>query len=94
VVLLDSKSSILRKVSACPRGPKAVWFRLTKFLLEALIPRFALRDEVYNTLKQYFYIAHVDEWSRSQCTSDWFSNVSKVWIPTPSKEKKIVSSKI
>ena len=36
VVLLDSKSLILRKVSACPRGPKAFWFRLAKVLLEAL----------------------------------------------------------
>jgi len=36
VVLLDNKSSILRKVSACPRVPKAVLFRLAKFLLEAL----------------------------------------------------------
>jgi hypothetical protein len=26
----------LREVSACPRGPKAVLFRLAKFLLEAL----------------------------------------------------------
>jgi hypothetical protein len=30
------KSSIFRKVSACPRGPKAVLFCLAKFLLEAL----------------------------------------------------------
>jgi hypothetical protein len=27
------KSSILREVSACPRGPKAVLFRLAKFSL-------------------------------------------------------------
>ena len=30
------KSSILREVSVCPRGPKAVMFRLAKFLLDAL----------------------------------------------------------
>jgi len=30
------KSSILRVVSACPRGPKAVLFCLAKYLLEAL----------------------------------------------------------
>ena len=36
VVLLELKSSILRKVSVCPRGPKAVLFHLTIFLLEAL----------------------------------------------------------
>jgi hypothetical protein len=37
VVLLESKSSIFREVSACPRDPKTVWFRLAKFLLEARI---------------------------------------------------------
>ena len=37
MVLLALKSSILRKVLACPRGPKAVSFRLAKFLLEALL---------------------------------------------------------
>ena len=31
VVLLDLKSSILREVSACPRGTKAVLFRLANF---------------------------------------------------------------
>ena len=36
VVLLESKSSIFREVSACPRSSKAGLFRLTKFLLEAL----------------------------------------------------------
>jgi hypothetical protein len=36
VVLFDLKSSILREVSACPRGTKTVLFRLAKFLLEAL----------------------------------------------------------
>jgi hypothetical protein len=30
------KSSILREVSACSRGPKALLFHLAKFLLEAL----------------------------------------------------------
>jgi hypothetical protein len=35
-VLLDLKSSILREVS-CPRDPKAVLFRLAKFLSESLI---------------------------------------------------------
>jgi hypothetical protein len=30
------KSSILREISACPRGPRAVLSRLAKFLLEAL----------------------------------------------------------
>ena len=34
--LLDLKSSILRKVSACPWGPKAVVFRFAKLPLEAL----------------------------------------------------------
>ena len=34
--LLDLKFSDLREVSACLRGPKAVMFRLAKFLLEAL----------------------------------------------------------
>ena len=37
VALLDLKSSILSKVTACPRSPKAVLFRLAKFLLEAMI---------------------------------------------------------
>jgi hypothetical protein len=37
VVLLALKSSILREVSACPRGPQAVLFPLAKFLLEALM---------------------------------------------------------
>jgi hypothetical protein len=37
VVLLDLKSSILREVAACPRGPKAVLFRLAKFFLENLV---------------------------------------------------------
>jgi hypothetical protein len=37
VVLLDLKSSILREVSTCHRGPKAVMFRLAKFLMEALM---------------------------------------------------------
>jgi hypothetical protein len=36
-VLLDLKSSILREVAACPRGPKAVLFRLAKFFLENLV---------------------------------------------------------
>ena len=36
VVLLNLKSSILREVAAFLRGPKAVLFRLAKFLLEAL----------------------------------------------------------
>jgi hypothetical protein len=31
------KSTIFREVSVCPRGPKAVLFRLAKFLLEALV---------------------------------------------------------
>ena len=31
------KSSILRKVSVCPRSPKAVFIHLEKILLEALI---------------------------------------------------------
>jgi len=39
VVLLDLKSSILREVSACPRDPKAVLFRLAQFLFEALVIR-------------------------------------------------------
>jgi hypothetical protein len=34
--LLYLESSILREVSACPQGPKAVLFRLAKFLFEAL----------------------------------------------------------
>jgi hypothetical protein len=37
VVLLDFKSSILREVQACPRGPKTILFRLAKFLLKVLI---------------------------------------------------------
>ena len=37
VVLLDLKSSILREVQACPRGPKTILFRLAKFLLKVLI---------------------------------------------------------
>ena len=36
MVVLDLKSSILREVSACPRGLKTVLFRLITFLLEAL----------------------------------------------------------
>jgi hypothetical protein len=36
VVLFDLKSSVLREVSAYPRGTKAVLVRLAKFLLEAL----------------------------------------------------------
>jgi len=36
VVLLDLKSSILREITAFPRVPKAVFFRLAQFLLEAL----------------------------------------------------------
>jgi hypothetical protein len=36
VVLLDLKSSILREVSTCPRGPKAVMFCLAKFLVAIL----------------------------------------------------------
>jgi hypothetical protein len=32
VVLLALKSSILREVSACPRAPKAVFFRLAGYL--------------------------------------------------------------
>ena len=39
MVLLDLKSSILREVSACLRGTKAVLFRPAKFLLEALFAR-------------------------------------------------------
>jgi hypothetical protein len=34
---LDLKSPILREVSACSQGPKAVLFCLAKFLLEALL---------------------------------------------------------
>jgi hypothetical protein len=37
VVLLDFKSSILREVSACPLGPKAVLIRLAKCLLEVMM---------------------------------------------------------
>jgi hypothetical protein len=37
VVLLDNKPSILREVSTCPRGPKAVLFHLAQFLFEALV---------------------------------------------------------
>jgi hypothetical protein len=36
VILLDLKFSFLREVSACPRDPKAVLFRIVKILLEAL----------------------------------------------------------
>jgi hypothetical protein len=36
VVLMNIRSSILREVSACPRGSKTIFFRLAKFLLEAL----------------------------------------------------------
>jgi hypothetical protein len=35
VVLLDKPSNLI-EVSACPRGPKTVLFRLAKLLLEAL----------------------------------------------------------
>jgi hypothetical protein len=37
VVLLDLKSSILREISTCHGGPKAVLFHLAIFLLEALV---------------------------------------------------------
>ena len=33
---MELKSSIFIEVSACPRCPKAVLFRLAKFLLEVL----------------------------------------------------------
>ena len=33
---MDLKSKILREVVVCPRGPKAVLFRLAKFLSENL----------------------------------------------------------
>ena len=34
---IDMKSTILREISACSRGPKTVLFRLVIFLLEALM---------------------------------------------------------
>ena len=37
VFLLDLKSPMLREISACSQGLKAVLFRLEQFLLEALI---------------------------------------------------------
>ena len=36
MVLFDLKSSTLREVSVSPLGPRAVLFRLAKFLLETL----------------------------------------------------------
>jgi hypothetical protein len=42
------KSSISREVSACPLGPKAVLFRLAKFLLDALIMAMPIFAELAN----------------------------------------------
>jgi hypothetical protein len=44
VFLLDLKSPMLREISACSQGLKAVLFRLEQFLLEALIS-----DTLYQT---------------------------------------------
>ena len=51
------KSSILRKDSFCPRGPKAVMFRLAKFLLETLpvVTYFIIH---FFHLWQYLYPSH------------------------------------
>ena len=67
VVLLELKSSNFQRslVSACPRGPKSVLFRLAKFPLEALtvtlpqtlsINYFYLQKCIYDETKSYFMI--------------------------------------
>ena len=48
LVLLDKKLSILREVSTCPRGPKAILFRLAQFLLEALMTPCAVMLNIAN----------------------------------------------
>jgi hypothetical protein len=51
VVLLDLKSSILREVSVCPRGPKAFLFRLAKLFLEARNPSIPTKRTTISHLK-------------------------------------------
>jgi len=57
VVLLDLKLSFLREVSACPRGPKTVLFRLVKFILEAL--EVDLSVSVVSLMSSYINVSKV-----------------------------------
>jgi hypothetical protein len=63
VVLLDLKSSILREVSACPRGPKAVLFRLAQFLFEAMVIRVVVLVWICNHLSNQ-YLSPLKLWAR------------------------------
>ena len=57
MVVLDLKSSILREVSACPRGLKKVLFHLITFLLEAL--EVDLSVSVVSLMSSYINVSKV-----------------------------------
>ena len=61
VVLLALKSSILREVSACPRDPKAVLFRIGKFVLEAVSRSIYIFISVGLTSKKMYH--KVQSWT-------------------------------
>ena len=56
------QSSIFREVSAFPRGPKAVLFRLAKFLLEALFNRLTRKPWYKWFVTWSHVISHLGRW--------------------------------
>ena len=60
VVLLDPNPQFLREVSVCPRGHKAILFRLAKLLLEALKQMYMYRSISFVTsLRSEYTISYI-----------------------------------
>ena len=67
-ILIFAFSTQILKVSACPRGPKTVLFRLAKFLLEALIVTHSFEHYMTSghSVKIVKYLIHADELSNNK----------------------------